>query len=96
MTIEEVFDDFDKKYGDDFNWILLPFQDEFFLNELKNELGKEDNLFNNEVLAVARCESNDDVLYFVGSKDGKVHFVDRNGADIWKWSEEVYEYAKRV
>ena len=26
---------------------------------------------------------------------GKVHFVERNGADIWKWSEAVYEYAKK-
>ena len=25
---------------------------------------------------------------------GKIRFVERNGADIWKWSEIVYEYAK--
>ena len=25
----------------------------------------------------------------------RVHFVERNGADIWKWSEIAYEYAKR-
>lgn len=25
----------------------------------------------------------------------KVHFVDRDGSDIWKWSEVAYEYAKK-
>ena len=26
---------------------------------------------------------------------GKVHFVDRDGSDIWKWSEVAYEYARK-
>lgn len=35
-------------------------------------------------------------LHIPSELSGKVHFVERNGADIWKWSEIVYEYARSL
>ena len=70
MTAEEVFCDLIEKYGEDFNWRMLPFSDKGFVEELKKEIGNDDILFKNAVWAVARSYSNDDVLYLVGSKDG--------------------------
>ena len=41
MTIEEVFSDLYDKYGEDFNWYMLPLTqaDGMFVTELKNEIG---------------------------------------------------------
>lgn len=69
MTAEEVFSDLIEKYGEDFNWGMLSFSDNYFLKELENEIGKDNILFEQNVWAVARCYSNDDVLYLVGSKE---------------------------
>ncbi len=41
MTEEEVFDDLLHKYGEDFNWHMLPFTNKTFVAELKNEIGKK-------------------------------------------------------
>ena len=70
MTAEEVFCKLIEKYGEDFNWRMIPFSDKHFVEELKKEIGNDDTLFKNAVWAVARSYSNDDVLYLVGSKDG--------------------------
>lgn len=42
MTIEEVFSDLYDKYGEDFNWYMLPLTqaDGMFVTELKMKLGK--------------------------------------------------------
>lgn len=42
MTIEEVFSDLYDKYGEDFNWYMLPLTqaDGMFVTELKNEIRK--------------------------------------------------------
>ena len=69
MTVEEVFDDLWKKYGDDFIWRMLPFSDKYFVNELKLELGAH-YLFDESIYAVAKCDANDDVLYLCDN-DGK-------------------------
>ena len=41
MTAEEVFDDLSHKYGEDFNWHMLPFTNKTFVAELKNEIGEK-------------------------------------------------------
>lgn len=51
------------EYGDDFNWYLIPFTNNTFLNELKRELQSDDSFLLGEICAVAKCESNDDVLF---------------------------------
>ncbi len=70
MTAEEVFDDLLHKYGEDFNWHMLPFTNKIFVAELKNEIGEKHFLYNEQIYAVAKCDSNDDVLFVAGNEDG--------------------------
>ena len=88
MTAEEVFCDLGDKYGDDFNWYMIPLTNKTFVEELKREIGTNHSLYNEQVWAVAKCDSNDDVLYLSDkTKDGKeiyyiVHLtwqMDNNG-----------------
>lgn len=37
---------------------------------MKNEIGKDHFLYDKEIWAVAKCESNDDVLYVIGNEMG--------------------------
>lgn len=76
MTSEKVFSDLYYKYGEDFNWYMIPFTqaDGALVTELKKEIGKKHFLFDKKIWAVAKCESNDDVLYV--TRKG-------NGADIY-------------
>lgn len=71
MTAEEVFNDLLDKYGSDFNWHMLPLSNKSFVDELKKEIGTAHFLFDAPVWAVAKCDSNDDVLYLSGSENGK-------------------------
>lgn len=63
MTIEEIIKTLSEKYGDEFNWFLLPADNTFFAKELKIELHSDDKFLSGEIRAVAKCESNDDVLF---------------------------------
>lgn len=71
MTIEEIFCRLSEKYGKEFNWHMIPFTESqgFFVEELKRELGEENAIFDHEVYAVAKCDSNDDVLFLIGVGD---------------------------
>lgn len=60
MSVEEWFAVFDQKYGNDFNWFVLDY-DSTFVNELKHELGIK--FANSSVSSIAKCESNDNVLF---------------------------------
>lgn len=70
MTVEEVFYDFYKKFGDEFNWHMLPLSNKTFVTELKKEIGKDHILSNKRIWAVAKCDSDDDVLYLVDPDGG--------------------------
>lgn len=70
MTAEEVFDDLSHQYGEDFNWRMLPFTNKTFVAELKNEIGKHHFLYNEQIYVVAKCDSNDDVLFVAGNEGG--------------------------
>ena len=65
MTLKEMFSSLYSKYGEDFNWYMIPFiqADGVFVAELKKEIGKDHFLYDKKIEAVAKCESNDDVLY---------------------------------
>lgn len=63
MTAEEIFYDLSKKYGDSFHWHMIPLSNKNFVAELKREIGQNHFLYHREIWAVAKCDSNDDVLY---------------------------------
>ena len=67
MTMEEIIHELTCEYGDSFNWYLIPLTKStgFFVDELKRELGEGDNIFSSKIYAVAKCESNDDVLFLI-------------------------------
>lgn len=64
MTIEEMFAQLFEKYGEDFNWMIIPKSNKTFNDELKREIGNKFNFDN--ICSIAKCESNDDVLYLIG------------------------------
>ena len=59
MTLEEMFRDLYDKYGNDFNWYMIPFAqaDGAFVAELNKEIGQDHFLYGKKILAVAKCES---------------------------------------
>ena len=68
MTAEEVFVELSEKYGENFNWRMIPLTNKSFVEELKKEIGRNHFLYNKILRAVAKCDSNDRVLY--SSTDG--------------------------
>lgn len=68
MTIEEVFRGLSDRYGEEFNWSMIPsdMARERFVRELKRELGEENELFRNGISAVAKSDACDDVLFWIG------------------------------
>jgi len=70
MTIEEVFCDLYEKYHDVFCWRILPLSNKSFVTELKREIGQSHFLYPRKIWSVAKCDSNDDVL-FVTENDNK-------------------------
>ena len=72
MTIEEIMDSLYQQYGNEFNWSMIPFSNKSFVEELKRELDPNDAFLSGAVYAVAKCDSNDDVLYLgVDSLDAR-------------------------
>ncbi len=49
MTAEEVFCELSDKYGDDFNWHMLPLSNHTFTAELKKEIGKNHFLYHKQI-----------------------------------------------
>ena len=73
MTLEEMFCDLYDKYSKDFNWYMIPFTqaDGAFVAELNKEIGQDQGGGGEGIQAVAKCESNDDVLYVVRNGIGR-------------------------
>lgn len=69
MTLEEVFYDLDRQYGDRFHWRMLPLTNRSFVEELKREIGKDHPLAERHLWAVAKCDSDDRVLYLSENGD---------------------------
>ena len=67
ITADEVFCELDEKYGEEFTWGMIPFDNRTFVSELKKEIGENAPLYNEPIYAVAKSYANDDVLYWVGS-----------------------------
>ena len=75
MTIEEIIIAFEEKYGEDFNWSLIPETNNYYITELKKELVADNPLFQNKIRAVAKCESNDDVLYLINNDTCRIYHL---------------------
>lgn len=55
MTVEEVFCALGDKYGDEFNWHMIPLTNKTFVSELKREIGEAHFLYNKPLWAVANA-----------------------------------------
>ena len=77
MTAEEVFCELGDKYGNDFNWHMVPLSQSngVLVKELKKEIGEEHFLYYKKIWAVAKCDSNDDVLYLTGEDGKDVYYI---------------------
>lgn len=78
MTSEEMFSNLYNQYGEDFNWYMIPFTQAggAFVAELKKEIGKDHFLYDKKIEAVAKCESNDEVLYVTKNGQGEdVYYI---------------------
>lgn len=78
MTSEEVFCDLFDKYGEELTWHMIPLSqaDGTLVEELKKEIGMDHFLYNKRIWAVAKCESNGDVLYVTSNEPGKdVYYI---------------------
>lgn len=71
MPIEEAFRDLCDQYGEDFNWRALPPAQDSFVAELKAEIGPQHFPDHAPLSAVAKCDANDDVLFFAGHEAGE-------------------------
>ena len=65
MTIKDALLELSNKYGEEFNWYMLPDTNKMLVSELREELGKNHPIQTENILAVAKCASNDDVLYVI-------------------------------
>ena len=72
MTAEELFCDLYDKYGD-FGWQMIPLTQSggTLVEELKKEVGKEHLLYHKKLRAVAKCVTNNDVLYVTENGAGE-------------------------
>ena len=77
MTAEEIFCDLFDKYGEDFNWYMVPLSQSSgtLVEELKKEIGKGHFLYHKQLWAVAECESNNDVLYLTDDDGKDVYYI---------------------
>lgn len=75
MTAEEVFCDLYAKYGDEFNWHLIPLSNRSFVAELKREIDESHFLYKSKLYAVAKCDANDDVLYVTGNNGVDEYYI---------------------
>ena len=62
-----MFENLYIKYGDEFNWYEIMKTDTHFLDELNSELNEKHPLYKKAIKAVAKCDSNDDVLFLLNN-----------------------------
>lgn len=69
MTVTEFIQQMLMEFGDDFNWSEM--KPDMFVSELITELGEDDDfVLGRKVIAQARCESCDDMLFCSQGSDG--------------------------
>ncbi|GAA0075993.1 hypothetical protein UT300005_03710 [Clostridium sp. CTA-5] len=73
-----MFSDLIDKYGEDFNW-WIPNNMDCFNKQLKQELVKEHKLYGKNLKAIAKCETNDNVLFQSESRIYIIHLLWKKG-----------------
>ena len=73
-TAEELIDNFYQEYGDKFDWMPISFSNKTFRDQAYKEIKKGHALYGKTMYAVAKCGSNDDILFVT---------VDDNGNDLY-------------
>lgn len=93
MTVKEIFDSLLDKYGDEFNWGIIPFdKSEYFVDELKKESRQKNITF--QAYAIARSYADDEVLYIMENNSHEklyriyhLTYSGRNKGDFPKYTE---------
>lgn len=62
--IERCFDELKNKYGDKFCWYRINSENSRFVDEAYREISKEHSLYGMKLTGLAKCELNDDVLFY--------------------------------
>lgn len=75
MSTEKLFDDLFNKYGDEFNWMTLQLSDNPYNKQAKKEIKYGHSLYGRKLTAIAKCESNDDVLYFTENNGEALYII---------------------
>ena len=73
--MKELFSSLEAKYGEDFNWYLIPESKTSFAAEAYREIHPSHPLFGHKLRAIAKCESNDDVLFISETDNNKAYYV---------------------
>ena len=63
MTFENAFNNLSEIIGEEFNWFLLPNDNNTFKEEAEREISEEHFLYGYSLKAKAKCENNNDVLF---------------------------------
>lgn len=63
MEIEKCFSELEAKYGEDFCWLRIDPEQNNFVTEAYREIKEGHPLHGMQLTCLAKCESNDDVLY---------------------------------
>ena len=84
MDFEIKFEQISKKFGEQFNWYYVNAINDSYMNQANRELSARHCLYNKIVKTLAKCESNDDVLFYL--KDNQfaiVHLTYSSNDDLY-------------
>ncbi|MBR6983550.1 MAG: hypothetical protein IKH75_08475 [Ruminococcus sp.] len=87
LSMEDIMKRCEEKFGDDFNWWMLPEEkrEAAFVSELKLELGEDDPFFDGRVYAIYKCDANDDMLF---------QSVRKDGTELWRIYHLTYSHCR--
>ena len=99
-TVEEVFDNFSEKYGEEFNWCMIAHTNTSFVDQAKKEIKENHPLYGKTLYSVAKCDSCDDVLYVTKDKGCDlyilIHLTYANYEDVNYPKFKILGYLKAV
>lgn len=104
MTFENAFNNLSEIIGEEFNWFLLPKNNNIFEEEAEREIGKEHFLYGYSLKAIAKCENSDDVLFKLNNDQYVIIHLTYNTSNsasypkyiIFKNFIEVLEYIEEM